>query len=89
VSESERDELLRRKAELEERIAFLESEQDGGGLAAVKAEGAAIVAAREAELAAEVEARDAEPVVESVSPTGDVPEPKPKKKRGDGNNDVV
>ena len=53
MSESERDELLRRKAELEERIAFLESEQHGGGLAAVKAEGARIVFEHEQRLARE------------------------------------
>jgi hypothetical protein len=81
VSNKKRDrlEVMRKLASLRSQLASIAAGENPG-LAAVKAEGAAIVAAREAELAAEAEVRDAEPVV--------VPE-KPKKKRGGRNDDVV
>jgi hypothetical protein len=57
----EREELLRRKAELEERIRFLESETEDDGLAEVQRQGRLIVEERERQLAAQEAAeRDGE-----------------------------
>jgi hypothetical protein len=48
---SERDDLVRQRAELLERIEALERDAVSGGIEAVKAEGQAIVARRELQMA--------------------------------------
>jgi hypothetical protein len=82
---------MRRLVELRGRLASGAS-GESPGLSAVKAEGAAIVAARERDLerekAASVEPDGgAEPTEEPVVTPS--PAPKPKKKRGGRNDDVV
>jgi hypothetical protein len=70
---SEKDGLVRQRAELLERIEQLELDSQSGGIEAVKREGAAIVAAREKE-------------IEEQGPSSPAPveqeSERPKKKRG-------
>jgi hypothetical protein len=79
---SERDDLVRQRAELLERIQQLERDSTSGGIEAVKREGAAIVAAREKEMVEKGESGP-DPVVEPAEPV------KPKKERGGANDDVL
>ncbi len=78
--EGSEEELLRRRAELEEQIEFLRRHEESDGLAAVKAEGERIIAAREAELARKEAARE-EPLEREEPPAEPVEMTKSQKKR--------